>query len=148
LSPTASASSSVAQSTPTGAGGGTPEPTTAPAAPATPEWTSVVVQATTVLEPGQSVQSNRTRLVMGNDGNLVIFDEYNRMRWTSNTAGLGGYRAAFQADGNLVVYNASWQGLWTSGTAGHDGAVLVLESDGNVCVVDRSTVIWASNTAH
>jgi hypothetical protein len=122
-----------------------PQPQPQPQAPA---WTTVVVSATTVLAKGQSVRSNRTRLAFSADGNLEIFDEGNRLRWTSDTARRGGSQAVFQADGNLVVYDQNRQSLWTSGTGGHDGAVLVLEADGNVCVVYQSVVIWASNTAH
>jgi hypothetical protein len=118
-----------------------------PAQPSPTYWTELAVKATTVLDRGQSVQTNRTRLVMEDGGDLAIYDETNRLRWSSGTAGRG-YRAVFQADGNLVVYDQNWTGLWTSGTAGRNGAVLVLETDGNVCVVYRSQVIWAANTAH
>lgn len=119
-----------------------------PQPPAPPTWTTVVVSATTVLGKGQSVRSNRTRVAFSAEGNLEIFDENNRLRWTSDTARRGGFQAVFQADGNLAVYDQNRQSLWTSGTGGHDGAVLVLEADGNVCVVYHSIVIWASNTAH
>jgi hypothetical protein len=118
-----------------------------PPAPA-PSWTTVVVSATTVLNRGQSIRSNRTRLSFSTSGDLEIYDENGRRRWTSGTAAQGGYQAVFQADGNFAVYDQNWKSLWTSGTAAHDGAVLVLEADGNVCVVYRSAVIWASNTAH
>jgi hypothetical protein len=110
-------------------------------------WTELAVPATTVLDRGQSVQTNRTRLVMEDGGDLAIYDETNRLRWSSGTARRGS-RAVFQGDGNLVVYDQNWTGLWTSGTAAHNGAVLVLETDGNVCVVYRGEVIWAANTAH
>lgn len=118
-----------------------------PAPPSPTHWTELAVAATTVLDRGQSVQTNRTRLVMEDGGDLAIYDETDRRRWSSGTAGRG-YRTVFQADGNLVVYDQGWTGLWTSGTAGHNGAVLVLETDGNVCVVYRGQVIWAANTAH
>ena len=80
-----------------------------------------------MLDRGQSVHTNRTRLVMEYGGDLAIYDETNRLRWSSGTAGRG-YRAVFQSDGNLVVYDQNWTGLWTSGTAGHNGAVLVLDA--------------------
>jgi hypothetical protein len=122
-------------------------PRPSPAQPSSTYWTELTVTATTVLDRGQSVHTNRTRLVMEYGGDLAIYDETNRLRWSSGTAGRG-YRAVFQADGNLVVYDQNWTGLWTSDTAGRNGAVLVLETDGNVCVVFRGQVIWAANTAH
>jgi hypothetical protein len=118
-----------------------------PAQSSPTHWTELTAPATTVLDRGQSVQTNRTRLVMHDAGELAIYDETNRQRWSSGTAGRG-YRAVFQADGNLVVYDQNWTGLWTSETAGHNGAVLVLGTDGNVCVVYRGQVIWAADTAH
>jgi hypothetical protein len=123
-------------------------PATSPSArPSPSHWTELTIQATTVLERGQSAQTNRTRLVMENGGDLAIYDENNQRRWHSGTTGAG-YRAVFQGDGNLVVYDQNWTGLWDSKTAGRNGAVLVLETDGNVCVVYQAQVIWASNTAH
>ncbi|HWB35482.1 MAG TPA: hypothetical protein VHA75_05585, partial [Rugosimonospora sp.] len=126
----------------------TPGKTTAAPRPSPTNWLPLTVQATTVLERGQAIQSTRTRLVMQNNGDLAIYDEHNQLRWTSGTSGRGGDRAVFQADGNLVVYDQNWASLWTSNTPGHDGAVLVLEADGNVCVVYQGAVIWAANTAH
>jgi hypothetical protein len=128
-----------------------PPPARAPAkkpAPAAPAWRPLTVTATTVLERGQSVQSNRTELVMENSGDLAIYDENHKRRWSSGTSAAGGTRTVFQADGNLVVYNQNWQQVWSSNTPGRDGAVLVLEADGNVCVVYQGIVVWAANTAH
>jgi len=128
----------------------TPSPTAPPttAEPSPPTvWTELTIQPTTVVQRGQSVQTNRTRLVMENGGDLAIYDENNLRRWSSGTTGLG-YAAVFQDDGNLVVYDQNWNGLWASNTAGYLGAVLVLETDGNLCVVYQGRVIWASNTAH
>ncbi|GAA5193283.1 hypothetical protein GCM10023322_54940 [Rugosimonospora acidiphila] len=119
-----------------------------PVPPPAPVWTALTVKATTVLERGQSVHSNRTQLVMESNGDLDIFDENHQRRWTSGTSAKGGSKAVFQADGNLVVYNQNSQSVWTSNTAGRDGAVLVLEADGNVCVVYQGIVVWAANTAH
>ena len=130
---------------------GNPPPTSGqagnPPAQSSTQWTVVTVPATRVLEVGQSVQSNRTRLVMESGGNLAVYDETGKQRWSSGTAGRG-HRAIFQGDGNLVVFDQNQTPLWTSNTAGHNGATLVLEADGNVCVVYQGVVIWAANTAH
>lgn len=148
MEPSTGATPSPAQSPPAQPPPAQPSPAgPSPAQPSPTYWTELTVAATTVLDRGQSVHTNRTRLVMEDGGNLAIYDETNRLRWSSGTAGRG-YRAVFQSDGNLVVYDQNWTGLWTSGTAGHNGAVLVLETDANVCVVFRGQGIWAANTAH
>jgi hypothetical protein len=107
----------------------------------------LTVNATKPLFRGDSVQTNRTRLVMQTDGNLAIVDENGTRRWTSGT-GPTGRQATFQADGNFVVYDANSRPLWSSGTDGHSGAVLVLQTNGDVCVVDHGTALWCARTAH
>jgi hypothetical protein len=129
-------------------GGSVGKPRSTPSKSTAPKsWTTVVVNATSVLMPGQSWQSNRTRVVMQTDGNLVIYDENNRARWTSGTTGTG-YKAVFQADGNFVVYTRDNATAWSTRTDGHDGAELVLQDDGNVTILDGGVCLWASNTAH
>ncbi|MGW7648279.1 hypothetical protein [Streptomyces bobili] len=124
---------------------------TSPAAGAQPvakQWSTRVVRATTVLVPGNSVASDRMRLTMRADGNLVISDEDGVTRWSSHTSGRGA-RAVFQADGHLVVYTVDGQTAWSSGTAGNDGAELVLQADGNVTILSASgTVLWSAGTQH
>ncbi|MGW2050932.1 hypothetical protein ACWCPF_38085 [Streptomyces sp. NPDC001858] len=124
--------------------------TTKPSAPhATPskQWTTLVVTSTKVLESGQSWRSDRTIIAMESDGNLVIRDENNRVRWSAGTAGRG-HRTVFQADGNLVVYTTDNATAWSSSTAGHDGATLVLRADGDVAIVSNGTTVWRSRTQH
>jgi hypothetical protein len=113
----------------------------------TPVWTTTIVEGTTVWEKGDVVQSNRTKVVMQTDGDLVIVDEFGGIRWRSGTAGHG-ERAVFQADGNFVVYDGSWSAWWASNTAGLTGAHLALAPDGNVDIVYQGVVVWSSNTAH
>ncbi|MFB7781085.1 hypothetical protein [Streptomyces bauhiniae] len=107
----------------------------------------LVVQATRVLEPGTSITSDRARLTMQEDGNLVITDENGTIRWSSHTEGRG-YKTVFQDDGHLVVYTRDGQTAWSSGTAGHNGAELVLQDDGNVVIQQDGTTLWVSGTAH
>ncbi|GHG61484.1 hypothetical protein [Streptomyces griseocarneus] len=99
------------------------------------------------LERGRSVSSNTARLVMQTDGNLVIYDEFNRARWATGTVGQG-WRAVFQTDGNFVVYTRSNRAVWASNTDGHPGSRLVVQDDGNVVIYDGSRAIWASGTNH
>jgi hypothetical protein len=103
--------------------------------------------ATRSLSLGDSWQTNRTKLLMQTDGNLVIIDENGTTRWASGTAGPGS-RTTFQGDGNFVVYDTANRALWSSRTDGHDGAVLVLQTNGDVCVVYQSAPIWCAHTAH
>ncbi|MHA7957869.1 hypothetical protein ACX9I7_08935 [Streptomyces sp. L500] len=100
-----------------------------------------------VLERDQSVSSDTARLVMQSDGNLVVYDEFNRARWASNTVN-SGWRAVFQEDGNFVVYTRSGRAVWNSGTAGHPGSRLAVQDDGNVVIYDGSQAIWNTRTAH
>ncbi|MET9914623.1 bulb-type lectin domain-containing protein [Streptomyces sp. NPDC006476] len=105
------------------------------------------ISAPFTLNRNQSVSSNTARLIMQSDGNLVIYDEFNRARWASNTVNQG-WTARFQTDGNFVVYTASNRAVWASNTAGHPGSRLVVQDDGNVVIYDGSQAIWASNTNH
>ncbi|MER6852971.1 hypothetical protein AB0A81_23875 [Streptomyces flaveolus] len=125
-----------------------PQTQTTAAKPAEKQWSTRVVRATTVLTPGASIASDRTRLTMRADGNLVISDEDGVTRWSSHTTGRG-VRAVFQADGHLVVYTADDQTAWSSGTAGNNGAELVLQADGNVTILSAGgAVLWAAGTQH
>ncbi len=108
---------------------------------------SQTLYAPSVLERDQSVSSDTARLVMQSDGNLVVYDEFNRARWASNTVNRG-WRAAFQEDGNFVVYSRSGRAVWASNTAGHPGSRLVVQDDGNVVIYDGSRAIWATGTDH
>ncbi len=99
------------------------------------------------LERNQSVTSNTAHLVMQSDGNLVIYDEFGRARWSTGTVGQG-WRAVFQEDGNFVVYTASGRAVWSSRTAGHPGSRLAVQDDGNVVIYDGSQAIWSSRTSH
>jgi hypothetical protein len=122
-------------------------PTRSPSGAASPVWTTLTVTATKALFRGDSVQTNRTRLIMKPDGNLAIIDEKGVTRWTSGTAGSGS-QATFQADGNFVVYDANARPLWSSRTDRHNGAVLMLRANGDVCVIDDGTPLWCAGTAH
>ena len=83
--------------------------------------------------PSLPVQTNRTKLVMQPDGDLVIVDEKGGIRWRSGTAGRGS-QATFQDDGNFVVVDQTGFTLWSTRTDGHNGAVLQLEVNGDVCI--------------
>ena len=106
----------------------------------------MVIQATQVLHTGESWSTNRLRITLGADGNVVIYDQGAMVAQTS-TAGRGGSRLVFQADGHLVLYSDSNATIWSSGTAGNDGAVLTLQADGNVTITLRGQLLWQTGTA-
>jgi hypothetical protein len=114
--------------------------------PAAQHWTTTVVSATSVLEPGQSWSTNRVVLAFQGDGNLVLYDKKGHPLWWSGTVGQGA-RTVFQADGNLVVYTRDMQTAWSSRTDGHDGARLVLQDDGNMVIQYGRTALWSTHTA-
>lgn len=119
-----------------------------PTKAAKPDWGTRVIQGTTVIEPGRSVASNRMRITMGTNGNLVISDENGVIRWSSHTEGIG-YKAVFQADGNFVVYTRNNSTAWSSRTDGHDGAKLVIQGDGNVTIQSADGKgLWSAGTQH
>ncbi|MFC4035945.1 hypothetical protein ACFO3J_31445 [Streptomyces polygonati] len=118
------------------------------ATPATPVWHQKTIGATYVLNPGESVASDRMRITMRSSGSLVISDEDGVIRWSSHTPGTGNH-AVFQDDGHFVVYSTDNETLWSSGTAGNPGSHLVIQQDGDVTITSPSGgVLWSAGTAH
>ena len=100
------------------------------------------------LFKGQYCQIGKSRLIMQTDGNLVLYDENSRARWSTNTVGRGN-RAIMQSDGNFVVYDSANRAVWDSRTCCHSSSYLAVQSDGNVVIYDsRWGVRWATNTWH
>jgi hypothetical protein len=61
------------------------------------------------------------RVVMQNDGNLVVYDVYNVALWSSGTFNKGAkpHRLVMQDDGNLVIYDGNNRATWATGTNRH-----------------------------
>ncbi|WP_052488959.1 hypothetical protein [Streptomyces sp. 150FB] len=112
--------------------------------PKAPVWTTTQVSAVSKLFAGQSWKTNRIRLTMQGDGNLVVYNEKNNPTWATMTFGQN-YSAWFQEDGNLVVYTPDHRAVWASNTYTHPGAKLVLEPDGNVRIKAGGTSVWATH---
>ena len=104
-----------------------------------------VVHGTYVLRPGHSIGTNRMRLALRTDGDLVLRDQDGKVVWSTGTHASDAH-AVFQADGNFVLYSSDDATLWSSRTDGHDGAVLVLQSDGNLTIRQGGTTLWATGT--
>jgi hypothetical protein len=89
------------------------------------------------LMPGQSIASpsNRYRLLMQADGNLVLYDDVERSApWSTKTPGTAAGHVIMQSDGNLVLYDGQGRDQWSTGTPGNTGAYLTLQNDGNLVV--------------
>jgi hypothetical protein len=58
------------------------------------------------------------RLVVQNDGNMVIYDRNGTATWSSNTwsQGVAPYRLVMQDDRNLVLYDSNNKATWSSNT--------------------------------
>lgn len=107
---------------------------------------------------GEVCQVGKSRLILQRgDGNLVLYDENGRARWSARTYGSGPYapavRAEWQRDGNFVAYNAGGQVRWASNTwqACRGGCTLAVQSDGNVVIYTNTNprrAVWATGTAH
>lgn len=63
------------------------------------------------------VKSGPKSLILGTDGNLVIWGG-SEVLWTSNTInqGAGGYYLLLQNDANLVIYDRNNKAIWASNT--------------------------------
>lgn len=58
------------------------------------------------------------RMVMQDDGNLVIYDRKGRPMWSSGTHGNDSAYLALQEDGNVVIYSQDRRPLWHTATYG------------------------------
>lgn len=108
------------------------------------------------LTTNQTVQSRdyllsengQSLLAVQPDGNLVLYRDFNKVPWSSNSTGAA-KQLIMQSDGNLVLYNKDNFPIWNSRTGGNPGARLELQSDGNLVIYSAANaVLWhtASNT--
>ncbi|GGV58214.1 hypothetical protein GCM10010277_60640 [Streptomyces longisporoflavus] len=120
-----------------------PEAKPKPKAAPKPNWGTETVSAPSVLEVKQAWTTNRIRMVMQTDGNLVVYNEKGKPLWASMTFGEN-HRAIFQPDGNLVIHNGADRPIWASKSHGHEGAQLILRADAKVVIVHNGRVIWST----
>ncbi|MFL5238030.1 MAG: lectin [Rhizomicrobium sp.] len=62
---------------------------------------------------------NAARMVMQDDGNLVIYDKRGRPLWATGTEGNQSAYLTLQQDGNVVIYSQENRPLWQTATARH-----------------------------
>ncbi|GFN07828.1 hypothetical protein Smic_63840 [Streptomyces microflavus] len=116
-----------------------PKPKAAPK----PNWGTQTVSATSSIGVGQSWATNRIRMTMQQDGNLVVYNEQNKPIWAAMTFGQN-HRAIFQPDGNLVIHNGDDRAIWASKTHNFGGAQMVLRPDAKVVIVHNGRVVWST----
>ncbi|KQS73440.1 hypothetical protein ASG41_01950 [Modestobacter sp. Leaf380] len=84
------------------------------------------------------------RLVMQEDGNLVLYGMGGRVVWATYVYAPGS-RLVLQPDGNLVSYSPRGEATWNSGTWGRAGATAALQDDGRLVVkTGGSTVVFTT----
>jgi hypothetical protein len=103
----------------------------------------VTVSAPSVLEVNQAWTTNRIKMVMQTDGNLVVLNEHGKPIWAAMTFGPN-HRAIFQPDGNLVIHNGDDRPIWASKTHDYAGAQLVFRADAKVVIVHGGRVVWST----
>lgn len=95
------------------------------------------LNANGTLRVNQFLQSSsqRYRLVLQGDGNLVLYDDQARAAiWATNSQGSPPRELVMQGDGNLVMYDNNGAVRLASNTNGNPGARLVLQNDGNLVI--------------
>lgn len=102
------------------------------------------------LYPDQAITSEngRFRLIYQLDGNLVLYDDQNKIPlWDSKSTGSSPGVAVLQDDGNLVVYDGSERVVYKSNIPPSSGSYLLVENSGNMAIYDRcTTLVWESKT--
>lgn len=108
------------------------------------------------LQPGDVFrsQSNQYRLEFQQDGNWVLYDEWNNNDaiWTSDTyteSGIEGRTIGVQQDGNIVMYQGENNAIWSSGSSyDAQSPYLKVQDDGNLVLYDDNVegAFWSSNT--
>ncbi|PRP78541.1 hypothetical protein PROFUN_13598 [Planoprotostelium fungivorum] len=98
--------------------------------------------ATSTLYSDQQVLTSpdcNLRLVMQPDGNAVIYERNNRVRWASNSFCSGPNKLVMQPDGNLVVYDKNMGAYWSTGTYNRGVGPYKLNMDNNAKLTLRDS---------
>ncbi|MGL5934761.1 MAG: hypothetical protein ACRCZI_03960 [Cetobacterium sp.] len=123
-----------------------------PALAPTPPATIPSSCSSTASSCSNTIESSDYKLLMQNDGNLVLYRKSdNKAMWASQTPnkGVGPYKLIMQPDANLVVYDSKNAPLWSTDTSnkGIGPYKLLVLNNGSFSVSDsKDVVLWASNT--
>ncbi|MFZ0831756.1 MAG: LysM peptidoglycan-binding domain-containing protein [Mycobacterium sp.] len=100
------------------------------------------------LARGESITSNNGayKLVLQDDGNLVLYARDHAAVWATNTDGQNVVRAEMQSDGNFVLYTPD-KPVWASETKGKKDVRLVIQDDRNLVLYSKGDdAVWSSKT--
>jgi hypothetical protein len=118
-----------------------------PGADACPALSPNTVREGHTLGARESRQSRNGvhRVIMQEDGDLVVERYGAGVVWSSGTAGHPGATATVQRDGNLVIRAATGEPIWATDSAGsHGGDRLVMQNDGNLVLYSGENPLWSS----
>ncbi|MDR1032766.1 MAG: hypothetical protein LBL84_01995 [Candidatus Nomurabacteria bacterium] len=126
------------------------------------EWVSqtvTVVPSCSIgdtLAKGSSLQAGKClrsankeyKLLLQNDGNLVLYSASGTALWHTYTYGKGGGDVKLQNDGNLVIYTIARKALWHTSTYNQGTSRLKVQSDGNLVLYKNAggAATWHTNT--
>ncbi|MEU4801299.1 S8 family serine peptidase [Actinosynnema sp. NPDC023587] len=83
------------------------------------------------------------KLVLQNDGNLVLYNRAGAAQWSSKTWNTDATRLYFQYDGNVVLYSNAGVSRWSTNTPNSVGVNFVVQNDGNIVLYGPSQqVVW------
>ena len=87
------------------------------------------------------------RLVMQQDGNLVMINYDGHPIWATGTDGSGAIACFLQQDGNLTLNDKGGNIVWQTNTGGNKINNIVLQDDRNLVIYgEKGNIIWTSNT--
>jgi hypothetical protein len=111
------------------------------------ECKDFVFKAPKRFDPHENYVGCKGTFIMQNDGNLVVYDEFDKPLWATGTISPGAI-ALFREDGNLVVYSSAGFPLWASHTSAPGGS-LVYQANGNLAILNSSGgAVWQTGTGH
>lgn len=85
-------------------------------------------------------------LLMGRNGDLLLYNRWGQVMWSTRTAGHHGAHLSLQANGNLVLRERSGKAVWATKTRGSH-AVLELRASGVLELVAHRHALWYTHTA-
>lgn len=105
-----------------------------------------------ILEAGENITTQNRRLLMQNDGNLVLYRYVDGINegalWSAKTQQTGATKVVFQNDGNLVIRDADKNAIWSTATHVGDAQTIKLQGDGNLVIYAASgEALWSTDTA-
>lgn len=109
---------------------------------------TAVLRAPGTLTGGHRMVSanGNFELLMGRNGDLLLYNRWGQVMWSTRTAGHHGAHLSLQANGNLVLRERSGQAVWATKTRGSH-AVLELRASGVLELVAHRHALWYTHTA-